>query len=205
MAREFKLNKGVKFEFKRQAPTSTYPWADWFSGKLMLIERHSGTENAKGTIEEEGITTRRDYGVPALAMPPKIKTAARKRYKVVQTSFRGPDGKKLENGGILLQSRDMTPAERMEEDRLRAEEKAAQKATIEAIKAATKEKGGELTADERKAVVESLKEPTPEKTRTLNEMLRAAKKQADAARANGAANAATTVPSTPPVPATAQS
>ena len=99
----------------------------------MLLERSEGPENDKGTIEEP--TVMRDYGVPRDAMHPKTKTAARRRYKVVFLSNREYDtkagsfsGPKLENGGIILQARDMTPDERVEEDILRAEEKEKLKA-----------------------------------------------------------------------------
>lgn len=110
-----------------------YKWDEWFSGDLVLLERSEGPENEKGTIEAP--VTMRDYGVPQDAMFPKTKTAARRRYKVVFLAKREYnaktgmfDGAKLENGGIILQARDMTPDERVAEDILRAEEKEKLKA-----------------------------------------------------------------------------
>lgn len=127
MAKEFKLPKGAKLT-KGASGTggSKYPWDEWFTGKLLLIERHSGPENEKGTIEVP--TEKRDYGVPRDAMPAKLKTAARRRYKVVDVYKRDHTGAKLENEGLLIQARDMTDAERVEEDILRAEEREEAKA-----------------------------------------------------------------------------
>lgn len=137
MAKGIKVPKGKEISF---APAGKgggikYPWDAWFNpdhkefpGGLVLLERSEGPENPKGTIEDGMETVKRDYGVPVDAMPPKIKTAARRRYKVVEISRRDWEGNRLENGGLILRTRDMTTDERMAEDQLRAEEKAARKA-----------------------------------------------------------------------------
>ena len=137
MAKKVKLAKGQDFNFASKATGggAKYPWDEWFNGDLLLLERSEGPENDKGTILDGQETTKRDYGVPRNAMFPKIKTAARRRYKIVQTSSRDADGNKLPNGGIIIRARDMTPDERMAEDQLRAEEKAAAEAEKAAAKA----------------------------------------------------------------------
>lgn len=131
MAKKVKLAKGQEFNFATKnsgGGGSKYPWDEWFNGDLLLLERSEGPENDKGTVIEGQETVKRDYGVPRNAMFPKIKTAARRRYKIVQTSGRDQDGNKLPNDGIIIRGRDMTPDERMAEDQLRAEEKAAAEA-----------------------------------------------------------------------------
>jgi hypothetical protein len=144
MAREFKLPKGAKLVKKVIGQSAKYPWEEWFAvedgtgklgkdkqgnplhekgqGKLLIIERSSGKENDKGTVVE--VTEKRDYEVPRDAMPPKIKTAARRRYKVVDVYKRDHTNTTLPNGGLLIQARDMTAEEKVAEDILRAEEKA---------------------------------------------------------------------------------
>lgn len=129
MAREFKMPKGGKLSKTQGGGMGTkYPWDEWFSGKppMILIERHDGPETAKGTIPDEAATTKRDYGVPTNAMHPKIKTAARRRYKIVDVYRRDHEGNRLENGGLILVPRNMDADERVAEDVLRAEEKARQ-------------------------------------------------------------------------------
>lgn len=127
MAKPVKLAKGKEFNFKVASGhvEAKYPWDEWFNGGLLLLERSSGTENDKGTIVE--ITEKRDYEVPTDAMPPKIKTAARRRYKVVQVSRVDADGHKLKDA-LIIKGRDMTPEERQEEDMLREQEKQELKA-----------------------------------------------------------------------------
>ena len=137
MAKAIKLAKGREFTF---APTgggqaSKYPWDEWFSpdlkvfpGGLILLERSVGKENDKGTIED--ITEKKDFEVSVDAMVPKLKTAARRRYKVVQISRRDADGNRLVES-LILRAHDMTPEERQAEDILRAEEKAARKEKAE--------------------------------------------------------------------------
>ena len=139
MAREFKMPKGAKLAKTAATGETKYPWDEWFSGKLLLIERSEGAENDKGTIEVP--TTVRDYGVPRDAMGPKIKTAARRRYKVVDVYRRDHNGAKLENEGLLIQARDMTDEERVTEDILRAEEK-------EKAKQKKEEKNGTTATDD---------------------------------------------------------
>ena len=132
MAKGIKVPKGKEIVFGSTGGGGIkYPWDTWFSpdvkefpGGLVLIERSEGPENSKGTVVEGTETTKRDYGVPVDAMPPKIKTAARRRYKVVEISRKDWEGNRLENGGFILRSRDMTADERVAEDLLRAEEKA---------------------------------------------------------------------------------
>ena len=136
VAKSVKVGKGKEFVF---APTSgggqalKYPWDEWFNpdpkqfpNGLVWLERSEGTEDDKGTITE--VSEKRDYEVKTEAMPPKIKTAARRRYKVVQISRLDADGNKLEDA-IIIRARDMTAEERADEDQLRAEEKAAKAAS----------------------------------------------------------------------------
>jgi len=131
MATKVKLARGKEFVFARAKGFGgeiKYPWDEWFSGDLLLLERSEGPENSKGTVIEGQETTKRDYGVPRDAMPPKIKTAARRRYKIVQISRRDADGAPLDHEGLIIKARDMTADERIEEDLLRAEEREAAKA-----------------------------------------------------------------------------
>ena len=127
MASKVKLGKGKEFTFAPAGggPASKYPWEEWLNGDLLLLERSVGTEDDKGTIVN--ITEKKDYEVATDAMPAKLKTAARRRYKVVQISRRDYDGNRLDNG-LIIQARDMTADERQAEDLLRAEEKDALKA-----------------------------------------------------------------------------
>lgn len=122
MAKPVKLKKGAEFNFTKKGTASKYPWNEWFNGDLLMIERSEGPENEKGTIEVP--TVAKDYGVPNDAMPPKIKTAARRRYKVCETSRVDADGQKLKDA-FIIRARDMTADERIAEDLKRAEEKAA--------------------------------------------------------------------------------
>ena len=128
MAQKIKLARGKEFTFPKTGGgvvASKYPWDEWFSGDLLLLERSEGTENEKGTIDT--ITVKKDYEVGNDAMLPKIKTAARKRYKVCQVSRYDADGNRLVNS-LIIKARDMTDDEKQAEDILRAEEKAAAKA-----------------------------------------------------------------------------
>jgi hypothetical protein len=126
MAKPVKLAKGKEFNFSvSKGAVSKYPWDEWFSGELLLLERSEGTEDEKGTIIEP--TEKRDYEVLTDAMPPKIKTAARRRYKVVQVSRMDPNEKKLKDA-LIIKARDMSPQECQDEDILRAEEKEVLKA-----------------------------------------------------------------------------
>lgn len=127
MAQKIKLGKGKEFQFKERSVGGEpkYPWDEWFDGSLYMIERSEGPENEKGTIEVP--TVAKDFGVSVNAMVPKLHTAARRRYKVVQISRHDADGNKLKNA-LIIRARDMTDEERVEEDQLRAEEKEAAKA-----------------------------------------------------------------------------
>lgn len=129
MAKQVKLARGREFNFEQagKGKAAKYPWDEWFNGDLLMLERHDGPENAKGTIEDDKATTKRDYGVPNNAMVPKIHTAARKRYKVCQISRYDADGKRLKNA-LIIRARDMNAEERVAEDLLRQEEKAKAKA-----------------------------------------------------------------------------
>lgn len=126
MAKVVKLPKGKEFSFSAGAGGATkYPWDEWFKvkdgeehGDIIMLERDDGD-------------TKKDFDVDVDAMPAKIKTAARRRYKVVQISRRDCDGKKLENA-VIIRARNMTPDERTAEDMARAEEKAEAKAKREA-------------------------------------------------------------------------
>ncbi len=135
VAKPIKLAKGKEFQFNVSGgrEVTKYPWDEWFGGNLLLLERSSGKENDKGTIVE--VDEKRDYEVPTNGMPPKIKTAARRRYKVCQISHLDADGNRLKDA-LIIKARDMNDEERVEEDMLRAEEKeelkskkAAEKAT----------------------------------------------------------------------------
>jgi hypothetical protein len=129
MAHKVKLAKNKTFEFKSRAVGGTvkYPWDEWFDGNLYLLERHTdGAENEKGTIETPTEEGKRDFGVSVNAMVPKLHTAARRRYKVVQISRENEHGHRIK-GGLIIQARDMTEEERAAEDALRAEEKEAAK------------------------------------------------------------------------------
>lgn len=134
MAKSVKLKKGQEFNFgAAKGQASKYPWDEWFNGDLLLLERSSGTEDDKGTVVE--VTDKRDFEVQRDAMPAKIKTAARRRYKVVEISKRDADGQPLDNSGLIIRARDMSDDERQAEDLLRAEEKEAARERREQKKA----------------------------------------------------------------------
>ena len=127
MAKAVKLAKGKEFTFApsgRGGGLSKYPWDEWFNGSLLLIERT--------VYEADDVTVveRRDYDVPTNTMVPKIKAAARKRYKVCQVSRRDEHGQRL-GDALIIRARDMSTDERISEDLLRAEEKAARAAAAE--------------------------------------------------------------------------
>jgi len=86
-----------------------YPWDEWFSGDLLLLEKSTDGE-------------KKDFDVDVDSMPPKIKRAARCRYKIVQISRLDPDGNKLADS-LIMKARDMTTEERVAEDRRRAGQK----------------------------------------------------------------------------------
>ena len=124
MAKAVKLPKNREFQFTSGGgggASGKYPWDEWFNGSLLLLERSDADDEGNVTGEK------RDYEVHTNAMPPKIKTAARRRYKIVQISRKDADGNKL-NEAVIIRARDMTDEERLAEDVLRAEEKADRKA-----------------------------------------------------------------------------
>lgn len=132
MPKTVKLKKGQEFTFKKGGATpSKYDWDGWFNGELLLIERSD--------VDADGNVTgvKRDFEVETDAMPAKLKTAARRRYKIVQISRVDADGNPLPNDGLIIKARDMTPEERQTEDELRAEEKEANKERREAKKNAS--------------------------------------------------------------------
>ena len=133
MAKPVKMAKNREFTFAATAKgqPSKYPWDEWLDGTLLLLERSTGTEDAKGTITQ--VSDRKDYEVSTDAMVPKLKTAARKRYKVVQISRKDADGNRLVDS-LIIRARDMNDSERADEDILRAEEKDALKARKQADK-----------------------------------------------------------------------
>lgn len=106
-----------KFEFKSAKSTSKYPWDEILNGRINVI------------VQGE------DYDLPTEAMPPKIKTAARRRYKTVKVSTRSHTGDKLDNM-LIVQSFDMDNDQRIAEDLKRAEEKASRAAAKDAEAAA---------------------------------------------------------------------
>ncbi len=127
MASKVKLAKGKTFQFSTTGSggAAKYPWAEWFCGDLLMLERSTPTDepdavNDKGTIVK--VQDKKDYEVPTTAMFPKTKTAARNAYKIVQMSSRDADGKKLKDA-IIIQARDMTPEERTAEDAQRVLDK----------------------------------------------------------------------------------
>lgn len=147
MAKPVKLAKGKEFNFNVTSRTATkYPWDSWFDGGLLLLERSSGQEDDKGTITE--VSEKRDYEVLTDAMPPKIKTAARRRYKVVQVSRVDVEGNKLKDA-LIIKGRDMTPEERVEEDMLRADEK------TEAIQRRKDKRAGDKASTDTNAAEEA--------------------------------------------------
>lgn len=132
MPKKVTVAKGKSFEFKKATTQSKYAWDEWFkpakhkdgkpvddagTGELLMLCHGTDEEVVKGDA---------DYSVDTDAMAPKIKVAARKRYKVVQISRRDADGNKL-GDALIIQARDMTADERQTEDVKRAEEKAAAK------------------------------------------------------------------------------
>lgn len=155
VAKAVKLAKGKSFEFTAGSGGSTtkYPWDQWFNGDLLMLERSEGPENAKGTIDVP--TVAKDYGVPTDAMLPKIKTAARNRYKVCEISRKDADGHRLKDA-LIIRGRDMTPSERIAEDEHRAEEKATAKAVKEIEdRVAAESKAAGMTDAETAAAVKA--------------------------------------------------
>lgn len=126
MPKKVSMPKGQKFEFKqgKTGAETKYDWDAWFNGDLLMLEQSEGTKDDKGTVVT--VTAKKDYEVDTNAMPAKIKTAARRRYKVVQISRVDPHGAKLKDA-LIIKARDMDDTEKAAEDLLRAEEKEAAK------------------------------------------------------------------------------
>lgn len=93
-----------KFEFKLAKSTSKYPWDEILNGNKNVICRGE------------------DYELETDAMPPKIKTAARRRYKTVKISTRDHNGNKLTEM-LIVQAFDMDADQIAAEELKRAEEK----------------------------------------------------------------------------------
>ena len=127
MSKPVKLKAGREFTFRSGARggRSKYDWDAWFTGELLLLEQSAGDKAEDGSIAL--VTHKRDYDGSTNAMVPKLKIAGRRRYKVIQVSRVDVDGNPLKDS-LIIRSRDMTDDERMGEDLLRAEEKAALKA-----------------------------------------------------------------------------
>lgn len=142
MAKQIELPKDFTPRDSQTGGGLKYPWDDWFNNQPWIIERSDGPESEVGSVIEGRETVRRDYNVPIEGMPPKLKTAARRRYKVFtvlqRTDPAHKDGRKLPNGGYCIQTRDMTVAERKEEDALREEEKKELKKKLLAKRNASK-------------------------------------------------------------------
>jgi hypothetical protein len=129
MAQKVKLKKGQEFHFVSPKPggaaQSIYPWDEWLSGDLLMLEQSQGERDAK------------------------LHTAARRRYKVVQVSRVDADGKRLTNA-LIIRARDMDADERELEDIQRADDKgrAAARKTVRREKA---KEGGANPADSQPA------------------------------------------------------
>lgn len=107
------------FTFK-PAPSkaSKYKWDEILNGEAQQIFRGKD----------------KDYEVETDAMAPKIKTAARRRFKTVKISRLDEKGNKLKDS-LILQAFDMTAEERAEENARRKAKKDARRAEREAAKA----------------------------------------------------------------------
>lgn len=122
MPKQVKLARGREFAFKagKAGRESKYDWDAWLKGDLLQIEQSVGEKDEDGNVVE--VTEKKDYEVRTEAMPGKLRSAARRRYKVVQVSRLDADGHPLKNA-LIIQARDMTPDERTAEDLRRAEVK----------------------------------------------------------------------------------
>lgn len=120
MAKHVKLAKGKEFVFAKSGGLSKYPWDQWLNGDLLLLEQ--------SVLDVDGnVTEKRDFDVAVDAMVAKLRTATRRRYKMVQVSKKDSDGQKIE-GGLIIKAHDMTAEQRQAEDVRRAELKAANQA-----------------------------------------------------------------------------
>jgi hypothetical protein len=94
-----------KFEFKETRQASKYPWDKLLDGGIYQMTQAEDFPDV-GNIDH---------------MPPKIKHAARRRYKTVKVQI------DRENMTVVVQAFDMTTEQRAAEDAKRAEEKAKRK------------------------------------------------------------------------------
>lgn len=127
MPKPVKLGRGREFTFKatpKGGGEGRYPWDTWLNGDLLLLEQSTGEKDDKGNVIE--VEQKRDYEVNTNQMVPKLKTAGRKRYKVVQVSRLDVDGKKLVDS-LIIKARDMTEDERLAEDEQRIVDRQATK------------------------------------------------------------------------------
>jgi hypothetical protein len=137
MATKISVKKGKEFTFdepSKRGQESKYPWAEWFNGDILLLEQSVGASDddydkwgtLTGTIAEK-----KDFEASMSAMMYKIKQAARRLYKVVQTRRKDVDGKHMPYG-IIIKARDMSDEERAAEDRQRVIDKAEKLAKLKA-------------------------------------------------------------------------
>ncbi len=145
MAKQVTMAAGAKFEFKtgKVGGETKYAWDEWLNGDLLMIEQSIGRKDEKGTVVE--VSEKRDYELDTDFMPPKLKTAARRRYRVVEISRKDADGNKLVQA-LIIRSRELTPDEKIAEDKLRAKEKVERKAKLAKEAAASNAVNGEQHA-----------------------------------------------------------
>ena len=153
MAQIVKLKKNQSFNFATKSQSSKYPWDEWFTGDLLMLQQSEGTKDEKGTVTV--VSERRDYEVATDFMPAKLKTAARRRYKICLLSRRDAEGNRLKDA-LIIQARPMTDEEKVAEDTLRAEEREKLKAKLLAARsnngaAPTAEEVAEAEAEEAAA------------------------------------------------------
>ena len=102
-------DKGTEILIEVGRAGGKYPWDEWFSGDLLLLEKSTDGE-------------KKDFDVDVGIMATTIKAVARRRYKIVQISRFDADGNKLADS-LIIKARDMTAEERVAEDRRRAGQK----------------------------------------------------------------------------------
>jgi len=109
-----------------------YPWDEWFAKASnsvgIILRRSEGPENDKGSVLDGKETVKRHYNVPVDGMPPKIRTALRRRYLFGKIFRKDENGNKFPKGGLVVRDvRPMTDEEKLAENIRRAEEKEALK------------------------------------------------------------------------------
>ena len=149
MAKQVQMAAGAKFQFRsgKSEGEQKYAWDEWLNGDLLMIEQSIGEKDEKGTVVK--VREKRDYDVNTDAMPGKLKSAARRRKRVVEISRVDADGQKLVNA-LIIRSREMTPDEEAAEMKLREKEKEERKAKLAAAVAADNAavSNGEPTSEE---------------------------------------------------------